>query len=163
MGLPVFPVCPHNHAGMSHHHIQHCKSPGKRPLISGWQDAAVPSAKVIEFWFRKWPYLNIGLALGRPSGIVAIDVDGPQGAEFLKQLSGGELPETGLFITPGGGLRYLFQINKQTRYKKYVKADKYMLHNECALLGEGCQTVLPPSIHKNGGTYKWIRLPNFKK
>jgi hypothetical protein len=162
MGLPVFPLCPHDHAGMSPHHLHHCKSPGKRPLISRWQHAVVPTAEIIEHWFRKWPHLNIGLALGRVSGIVAIDVDGEQGAEFLNQISGGDLPKTGLFSTPGGGLRYLFQIKKNLTYKKYVTADKHLVHNECALLGDGCQTVLPPSIHHTGGTYKWITLPNFK-
>jgi hypothetical protein len=159
LGLPVFPVCPHNHNGMSNKHKSACNRPGKRPLIKNWQSCGVPSARQIDEWANTWPCFNIGLLLGSPSGIVGIDVDGEGGQRLLRQLSGGELPPTWTFLTPNNGMRYLYRIPNHQVLKKFAVADATQSHCECALLGEGCQTVLPPSIHANGGRYRWITGP----
>ncbi|WP_458124746.1 bifunctional DNA primase/polymerase [Paenibacillus sp. Z3-2] len=147
-GWPVFPVCSHDHDGMTGRHKASCDRSGKRPLIKNWQHCSVPTAKQIEEWTETWRCFNIGLLLGNPSGLVGIDLDGE-----------GDLPATWTFHTPNKGKRYLYRIpDNQTMNNDHVQ-DASQAHSECRLLGERCQTILPPSIHANGGIYQWINSP----
>lgn len=155
---PVIPLCPPDHRHMSDGHKESCRNPGKKPLVKGWQQASVPEQVDVDRWLRKWPTVNIGLVLGSPSGIVAIDVDGEKGTEFLQQMSGGDLPDTPSFSTPRG-MRYLYRAPAGMALTKYKKSDSSLPHNECALLGEGSQTVIPPSVHHTGKSYEWIKHP----
>jgi hypothetical protein len=159
LGLPVIPLCPHDHKGMSERHRTRCNRPGKQPLVKGWQNRSVPTMQEINEWSSTWPSFNIGLVLGSPSGIVGIDVDGDGGQLLLQQQSGGDLPPTWTFSTPNNGMRYLYRIPDNQILKKTTNTDPTQSHSECALLGEGCQTVLPPSNHANGGIYQWITGP----
>jgi putative DNA primase/helicase len=155
LNLPIIPVCPPDHQGMSQKHQDTCTSPGKRPLIKAWQKAKSPTHQQINKWFSKNEHLNLGLVLGRASNIIAIDRDGEDGDKYLKEMSKGDLPKTWQFTTPGGGMRYLYAIPDGLRLQKYSKASSTEVHSECALLGEGQMTVLPPSVHVNGKRYEW--------
>jgi hypothetical protein len=54
-------------------------------------------------------------------------------------------------------MRYLYKIPQGIgKLRKYTKSDPKVDHSECALMGVGQMTVLPPSRHKNGEIYKWI-------
>jgi hypothetical protein len=82
-----------------------CSSPGKHPLTRrGVKDAAT-NGEVIAGWWERWPDANLGLASGRPSGVVVIDVDPPRGELSLTRLvdAGYELPETATVRTGSGG------------------------------------------------------------
>lgn len=161
--FPIIPLCSHDHSCMSRIHLSTCKSPGKRPLIKNWQDAGIPSEQQVKDWFRRWPTANIGIVLGISSGLVALDVDGPFGFAKLEELAGGNLPETWQFSTPGGGMRYLFSIPPGIGCPKFTfrDPDTSHQHSELAILGDGSCTVLPPSLHRNGGTYAWIKSPEW--
>jgi P4 family phage/plasmid primase-like protien len=152
--LPIIPLCSYDHSDMSFKHKETCFRPGKRPIFKGWNKSYIPSIKTINSWFEKVPNCNIGVVTGSNSGIVAIDTDGELGQKMLKQISNNNLPKTWLFTTPGGGTRHLYRIPNGLVLKKYQKS--LGNHNECALLGEGQMTVLPPSIHENGGIYEWV-------
>ncbi|TQK53306.1 bifunctional DNA primase/polymerase-like protein [Brevibacillus sp. AG162] len=154
--FPIIPLCPHDHVGMSDHHISVCSKPGKTPLLKGWSQREVPSLEEIEKWHRYWPKANIGLILGSISGLVAVDVDGEFGELTLDDWSQGDLPLTWEFTTPGGGRRLIFAIPEGITLTKHSQVDRSKNHEECALLGEGQQTVVPPSIHQNGGSYEWV-------
>ncbi|WP_339192775.1 bifunctional DNA primase/polymerase [Paenibacillus sp. FSL W8-1287] len=155
LGWPVIPLCSHDHAGMSESHRLSCSRPGKRPLIKEWTEAKVPSDETIDEWAQEWPTMNVGLVLGTVSGLVGIDVDGPYGEELLAEWSSGDLPDTWEFTTPGGGRRLLYAVPSGLKTTKYAKGHPEKPHEECALLGDGHQTVLPPSRHANGGLYSW--------
>lgn len=127
----------------------------KRPLIRNWQARSKSTKEDVEEWIKEYPNLNIGLVLGRQSGIIGIDVDGKEGLKRLKEISKGELPKTLTFITPGGGIRFLYRLPEGMRAKKWCETLEGD-HSELALLGDGQQTIMPPSIHPNGGVYKWI-------
>lgn len=157
-GWSIIPLCTPNHQHMSDRHKEQCRNPGKRPLLKEWQRASVPDITHVNHWFEKYPTANIGLVLGSPSGFVAIDIDGDKGSELLQQMSGGDLPETACFSTPNG-LRYLYRAPAGMTLVKYKESDPTLPHNECALLGEGTLTVLPPSIHSSGKFYEWINHP----
>ncbi|MEK5161211.1 bifunctional DNA primase/polymerase [Paenibacillus urinalis] len=156
MGWPVFPVCSHDHDGMTGRHKATCDRPGKRPLIKNWQHCKAPNEERIKEWIDTWSCFNIGLLLGSPSGLVGIDVDGEGGKRLLRHLSGGDLPTTWMFQTPNNGMRYLYRIPDKYTLNSDQTQDTSQAHSECRLLGEGCQTILPPSIHANGGRYQWI-------
>lgn len=143
-GLPVIP----------------CETRGKKPLIQNWpKRKAPPTDAEIEEWLQKWPNLNIGLVLGEASGIVGIDIDGSQAIERLQEISNGDIPETWMFKTPGSevGRRILFRrpdgFDKACKWNDKLEGK----HSELALIGDGQQTILPPSTHQNGGVYKWIK------
>lgn len=128
---------------------------GKTPLIKDWPQRKTSTAEDVEAWVAKWPQLNIGLVLGSASGIVGIDIDGPEAEQKLQEISQGNLSETWAFNTPGRGKRLLYSIPQGFQAKKWTMSLEGE-HNELALLGEGNQTIVPPSIHPNGGTYQWV-------
>jgi hypothetical protein len=65
---------------------QSCTHPGKHPrTLNGVKDAT-PDPTVIKAWFNKWPDANIGIATGRRSGFLVLDVDGKVGRANLKKL-----------------------------------------------------------------------------
>ncbi|AKA70867.1 bifunctional DNA primase/polymerase [Clostridium scatologenes] len=134
---------------------------GKIPLIKDWQNRQPPNSEEVEKWANNWSEMNVGLALGSTSGIIGIDIDGEAAISRLKKLSKGDIPTTWSFQTPGGGKRYLYKVPDGVATKKYVETLEGD-HSEIALLGDGQQTILPPSIHPNGGRYKWYKDKSYK-
>lgn len=88
-----------------------CKDAGKHPRITGWQKSASCDPEVIQAWWTRWPNANIGLATGKASRVVVLDIDGPEGEASLKTLTDvhGELPET-LTVTTGRGRHLYFEV-----------------------------------------------------
>jgi hypothetical protein len=129
-----------------------CK--GKSPIIEKWQKRKKTEVNEVKEWGRRWGKINVGLPLGGASEIIGIDVDGKIALKRLNELSKGDLPITWTFQTPGGGIRYLYKFPPTLNPKKYFETLEGE-HSEIALLGSGQQTLLPPSIHPNGGEYEW--------
>lgn len=136
-----------------------CK--GKIPLIKEWQTKQPPNSEEVETWAKTWSEMNVGLPLGTVSGVIGIDIDGKAAISRLKELSGGDVPDTWSFQTPGGGKRYLYKVPDGVATKKYSETLEGE-HSEIALLGDGQQTILPPSTHPNGGKYKWYKGKSYK-
>jgi hypothetical protein len=104
-GWPVFPLHhPDPHRGCSCIDALKCRSPGKHPRTrKGLKDATTDEAQ-IRRWWELYPLANVGLAMGRKSGLVALDVDPRSGGDAsLCELieAHGELPNT-LEATTGG-------------------------------------------------------------
>jgi P4 family phage/plasmid primase-like protien len=154
LNLPVFPVCSPDYHKRTSRHDAACNRPGKKPLVKEWQKATVPNEEQIDKWMKKIPDCNIGLLLGKASGLCGIDVDGEEGEALLTEMSNGNLPLTPQFTTPNGGIRYLYRIPSGFTMRKYTLSGS-AAHAECALLGEGQMTVLPPSKLAKG-SYTWV-------
>ena len=154
LGLPVIPICSHDHKGMSARHIERCKCAGKTPLIAGWQKWIDTTENDLISWKRQFKAFNIGLPLGDASGYCGIDVDGEEGVQLLLEMSNGDLPGTWEFST-GAGSRLIYLIPEGMKTKKFKQTGQGA-HQECALLCNGQQTVLPPSMHYTGRSYQWI-------
>ncbi|OPX83385.1 MAG: hypothetical protein A4E53_04660 [Pelotomaculum sp. PtaB.Bin104] len=154
LGLPIIPCCSPGHEGMTPKHKAACKSLGKAPLIPGWPKRAETTSSELSLWLNQWPYANPGLPLGSASRLVGIDIDGEIGEQLLLEWSGGDIPTTWEFST-GAGRRLLYRLPEGVTLKKHVQADRTKEHEECALLGEGQQTVIPPAIHASGREYRW--------
>lgn len=155
LGLPIIPLCPASHNKMSHTHRTRCSAPGKTPLLPGWSSRETPSVEEVEEWFRKNPYINIGLVLGDTGAwnLVGVDVDGELGEKLLTEWSAGVLPVTWEFTT-GNGRRLLYLLPDGAESKKFKVAEGKK--SELALLAQGQQTVMPPSVHMSGKIYKWV-------
>jgi len=65
----------------------------KNPLTKGWQNKRPTRQEVIEYYERN-PDHGIGILEGPASNIVEFDCDGPDAGEALRELLGGEPPET---------------------------------------------------------------------
>ena len=125
-----------------------CNAPAKHPIPHlvphGIKDATLDQSTAINWW-TKCPKANIAIALGKVSGLVVIDVDGPQGAELLEKLL--DKYEFTLnpkwFVETGradGGRHYYFSyppnVSVPTRKIKGLE-----------VRSDGTYVVVPPSIH----------------
>lgn len=154
LGLPIIPICSHDHKHMSPKHIERCKCAGKTPMLKGWQTHTSTTKSDLNSWISSFKSFNIGMPLGDASGYCGIDVDGEEGVKLLREMSQGDLPATWEFVS-GAGHRLLYLIPDGMKTKKFKQTGEGA-HQECALLCTGQQTVLPPSIHYTGRRYEWV-------
>jgi hypothetical protein len=133
-----------------------CQSPGKHPrTMRGVKDAST-DPKQIEEWWRNGSAANIGIATGRDSCLLVIDLDSPQGLAAFKGIhaanGGGPLPYAPVVVTkrgwhiyfsiPQGSERIPCSTGKGSEQGVDVRAD-------------GGYVVAPPSIHPSGHRYRW--------
>lgn len=123
----------------------------KRPLIK-WKDYQSRQSTIEEIneWFSLWKDANIAVLTGRISGgLVVVDVDNLKGLKNLLARVNKEDLETLRSQTGRGGIHLFYRASKS-------------LPNAVGILpgvdfrGEGGYVVVPPSIHANGKTYRWI-------
>lgn len=123
---------------------------GKTPLLpwKRFQDVLPSEDEIIRSW-RKWPSANIAIVTGLVSGIVVLDVDGPQGEETLAKCP--PLPPTWTART-GNGYHYYFA---------YIDGARTFTRGLPGIdgRGDGGCIVAPPSLHANGRRYEWTVAP----
>lgn len=135
---PVFPLVPRE----------------KIPLFSkkqggnGSLDATTDAAQITAWWTAH-PDANVGLATGGASGLYVVDIDGPEGEASLARY--GDLPATPESRT-GKGRHLLFHWpdGRNSAGKLGPKIDTR---------GAGGYIVAAPSVHPNGGKYRWAVSP----
>lgn len=140
-GLHVFPLVPGT----------------KKPALESWPDLATIDETTVRLWWGEgghYQYHGIGVATGRGSDLVGIDVDikeGKRGDETLADLEDqfGQLPLTPQVVTRTGGLHY------------YFKHPNFPVANKSGSFGEGIDVrghngflVAPPTVI-GGATYEW--------
>lgn len=82
---------------------------GKQPLTEhGFKDAS-RDAEVIRQWWNKWPEANVGIATGRISGIVVLDVDRKHGVDGVVSAAELDLTPTLVIKTPSGGFHLFYK------------------------------------------------------
>ena len=126
-----------------------CRRPGKHARTPhGWKDATTDPKK-IRTW--KWQTANIGIATGRESGLLVINVDPRNhGLDSIKELQGklGKLPPGPRVQTGGGG------------WHVYLRHPPGPVRKTSGMPGidiktDGGFVVAPPSAHISGDAYKW--------
>jgi KaiC/GvpD/RAD55 family RecA-like ATPase len=139
MGWPVFPLVPGE----------------KLPLLSkkrggnGVLDATTDTETVTAWWTAN-PDANIGLATGRDADLYVVDIDDALGEDAL--LRYGALPPTPESHTgKGRHLLFAYKGGRNTAGRLGPKIDTR---------GEGGYIVAPPSLHPNGGRYRWVTPPH---
>lgn len=133
------------------------KERDKTPLVK-WADVATAEQNMLLGWWEHNPNANVGIACGKRSGIVVLDVDADhEGFESLAELAinYGALPETPTSKTGSGGRHIFF---KHPGVEVRNSAGK--LGRGLDIRGDGGYVVAPPSIHPNGNRYEWVVLPS---
>ena len=151
-GWPVLPL--HSIKNGSCTCGKSCRSPGKHPHTrNGLKDATTDPAK-INRWWTQWPDANIGIATGKQSNLVVLDVDPDHGGKAsLDDLTASYSEfETLSQVTGGKGWHYFFE------YPESIEAIK----NSAGKIGKGLDiradggyVVAPPSTHLSGNLYQW--------
>lgn len=127
---------------------RNCSSPGKHPvaeLFPKGQHSATSNPRKIREVFKKYPSSNLGVIL--PPGLVALDVDGPEGEETFASL---DLKPT-LAVQTGRGTHH------------YYRAFEALPKKKTSLVGidikdaDSGYIVVPPSTHHSGQPYRWRR------
>jgi hypothetical protein len=123
----------------------------KSPLTKHGCKDATRDREQISRWWSEYPDANVGVATGRISNVVVIDVDGAQGAKTLAELEKehGELPQTLTATTARGKHFYFAYPANQT-----VGTSKKLGHG-IDFQSDGNYCVGPPSIHPDGSVYRW--------
>lgn len=129
-----------------------CRTPGKHPRVRNGVNNATKNHSLIKAWWSKWPNANIGIATGKESGLVVLDVDPAHGGKSsLDKLTAqyGEI-NTLCQHTGGGGWHFIF---------KYP-SDISVIKNRIGTLGKGLDIkadkgyiVACPSNHVSGDNY----------
>ena len=114
-----------------------------------WQDHGQFPDEQWQEWLDYQSDLNLGFLCGSPSGLLCIDIDDPRGKELLNEHDP-NWRDTWQFRT-GRGLRCLYR-HRETTVSTIVSGRD--THYE--VLGDGRQSVLPPSVHPNGKAYRWV-------
>ncbi len=133
-GWPVFPVN------------------GKHPLTPhGYKDATVDPEQLAE-WERQFPDANTAVATGEESGLLVVDIDGPQGEARLAELVAehDSLPTTLTVRTARGRhLYFAFPTGRRITIGAGLGGRPGIDWR-----GEGGYGVLPGSVHPSGVRYE---------
>lgn len=154
-------------AALKHERLGHSVIPlrprDKRPLLPSWKEyqerRATPDE--IRSWVEQWPDMNLGLVTGRVSGVVAVDIDGPNGATWAEA----NLDKVAIQTTGKDYGFHVFFRQNGVQVKNAVR-----ITPEVDVRGDGGYVVIAPSIHPNGKQYElhfgpgktWADLPDWK-
>ncbi len=134
--------------------------PGTKRSYVAWGTGATTDPQVITGWWSRWPSASIGVAC-RPSGLVVVDLDGPDGMESWARLTTEHGAVSTCAVSTGrdnGGAHLWF------------RAGDARVPNSSGLLGAGIDVrgnvnrdgdghggmvVAPPSRHRSGRRYRW--------
>ncbi len=134
----------------------------KIPYLKDWQKTPA-SSETIAQEIENNKAQGFGILTGKLSGgIMAIDCDGHVPHALFKEILGGDIPLTVAFTSgKDGRAQYLFTIPQahwadiSTKKVGTVKAGGML-----EFRWDGCQSVLPPSVHPETGSYQWIDSPD---
>ena len=116
-----------------------CKNPGKVPLPSNGISGASCDPHVVAEWWKRWPRANVALRIGEH---LVLDVDDPAAVASLVQALSGR-GAAHLWLTRPE----LFEPKGQNG--TLVPGVEWRTGNQAI--------VVPPSMHKSGRRYEWVR------
>lgn len=131
-----------------------CRSPGKHPIQSKWQDKGLTDPIEIERVFKKYPTANIGIITGVVSELFVLDIDPRNGGNDSLQALIDANPlikdalQTFTVSTGGGGKHYYYNITEPVK-----SAKKHLFGDGVDLKGDGGYVVAAPSNHASGVQY----------
>jgi Bifunctional DNA primase/polymerase, N-terminal/AAA domain len=148
-GWHVFPLHVMNGAGHCTCGKQCGRDAAKHPMTKNGLKDATADVAVVERWSSIFGIHNIGIRTGADSGLVVLDVDGPEG---LKQLRAqGPIPRTPTVRTGRGeGHGHLYFKHPGFRVKPVAG-----ILPGLDIRGNDSYVVAPPSVHASGTAYTW--------
>jgi hypothetical protein len=133
-----------------------CGNIGKHPRTEHGFKNATTDEKQIEMWWALAPDANVGIATGRVSGIVVVDVDprnGGDGALDDLLTDNGPFPETVESLTGGGGRHIVFRYPADIEGR--LPSGKLAGSSGIDIKADGGYIVAPPSVHQSTRSYAW--------
>jgi len=97
-----------------------------------------------------WSWPGVGIVTGPLSGVLVLDVDGPEGEKELQKHGH---PATPLARTAGGGMHLYF------KHPEHHVRTGIRVAPGLDVKASGGYVVAPPSIGSNGQPYEWILSP----
>jgi len=131
----------------------------KRPLVESWEpNQKLPATEEqVTAWWQKWPTANVGIVMGAVSGLVALDLDGPNAVELLRAQHI-FLPRT-VSSKTGKGYHALYRHpGSPVPNRAALLSDGH--GSAVDVRGDGGYCVAPPSIHGSGHVYQWVVPPD---
>jgi hypothetical protein len=132
-----------------------CRSVGKHPRLDEWKryQERRPTELEVRGWWARWPDANIGIITGMVSGLAVLDIDPRNGGlDTLADLDayGAVMPEDNPLVETGSpGLHHYFALDAPL-----PKAAPFL---GIELQADGGLVVAPPSFHRSGRRYAWLR------
>lgn len=143
----IFPVHGVKEDGTCTCGAANCERVGKHPASpNGLKDATTDIEEVKKLWQGR-QYLNVGIATGKDSGISVIDVDNEKALEKLKEVLGGNIPDT-LTVKTGRGYHFYFA------YEEGLKSKNDLMPG-IDIKSDGGYVIGAKSNHKNGNVYEF--------
>ncbi len=122
----------------------------KRPAIKGWQQYCndMPPLERHTKWLRSWNF-DIGICLGKASGIIAVDYDYDQNGLHEKIQS--IFPISPVAKRGAKGFTAFYQYTGEKSVPFHIDGQVIV-----EILSHGRNTTLPPSLHPKGMAYSWL-------
>ena len=138
----------------------HEKQRGKHPRLGGWQEKASTDEALVREWWGKWPSAGIGIATGSASRVWVLDVDGDEAMSWYdaRVSAHGLVPTLGVRTSRGAHLYWRWQDGVSIRNAQGLKAAGAP---NIDVRGEGGYVCAPPTVHRSGHVYAWVREEGF--
>jgi hypothetical protein len=134
----------------------------KKAYFAGWQQTGL-SKESIEQEITTGRADGFGILTGEMSnGLIAIDCDGHEPHARLREILGGDFPETVSFASgKDGRAQYLYSV-PQDQWANISTKKEGDANNGGQLEWRwgGCYSVLPPSAHPETDGYYWVKSPD---
>lgn len=129
-----------------------CGTPGKHPVDDSWHLHATSDEDTIAEWFATGRPVNVGVLLGPASGVIDVELDGPEASAAWSELGLGEI-NTPTYVA-GRGPHRLFRWAEDLPpiQVKKLRSIEFRFGNG----GRASQSVIPPSTHHTGKVYQWV-------
>jgi predicted P-loop ATPase len=161
--FPVYEIGPDGKCACGSPPGRSC-SPGKHPRTARGLRDATTDPRVAAAWWAQWPSANVGVATGKASGLVVVDLDvkpaqggrpALDGVSELVRLEAehGALPDTLRSRTGRGGLHLFFAYPDGV---ERIKSSAGEVAPGVDVRAEGGYVVVPPSNHESGQRYRWL-------
>jgi len=153
-GWKVFPLHTPTDAGGCSCRKPTCQNIGKHPRTMNGLKDATDDPEQIKRWWGMWKDANIGVATGKVSNLLAIDVDprhdGWEGLRAWFERASAVFPPTLEAITGSDGSHYCFQMPDVD-----IRNSQSKLGQGVDVRANGGYIVASPSLHASGKRYQW--------
>lgn len=136
------------------------KQRGKHPRLGGWQDKATTDEEQIRKWWRPNLRAGVGIATGAASKVWVLDVDGPEAMAWYdaQAKTHGLVHTLGVKTARGAHLYWRYPEGVTIRNAQGLRAAGAP---NVDVRGEGGYVCAPPTVHRSGHVYEWVREDGF--
>jgi hypothetical protein len=130
----------------------------KEPVLRKWQRSASTDPAVLGRWFGSGGY-NLGVKMGRQSGLIDVECDTPEAGQELGKLLGEDAPVVPTYRGKRGPHR-LFKWTPGLPFPDKAVFKFRGIEFRTGNGGKGAQSLFPPSVHPDGPVYTWLVHPD---